>query len=451
MFNNGSIVLEVNENFIELEEQAAAELKTIATDVLEISVSWKRQSQEVAVKVGGLLKSAREIFMNSNKGGLWQKWVETELVGEISHDTANNLINLYNLVQEHGSEHAEGIAKLSLSSLYYTARTTVEPEVQKEILKLAAASEVPPTREEVTELIKVYRKIKLADAGVSPEVIEVLADSSVAEDPKELKNLSRLSTKRQIEVASRLVTDDSPGFNSTKEALLAIKKEKKKTQEEIEEEEKSVFSVDGMKSKTYKGVAGTSLSKVPSESVDVAIVEAPMKYSFIDDEENGFIKLCGQLGAIIKPGGFGLITLGHKAAMFAGPMIEAGGLTPLHLLVLRRHSGRSRSIIGINITSASVIIALVYKPPYHAPKKMIVDLQTIDRETEVKAPELIEGYDEIGNGIEDCFKRFLTPIIEVNNTVMHCIYGSSKEHFDIRGTLKKISSECGASKFLEVG
>lgn len=449
MSANESIILEVSEN-LELEEQALQQLNTIANDVLEISSAWKKQSQAVAIQVGGKLKLAKEIFVKSNKGGLWQKWVETELVGEISHDTANNLINLYNLVETHGSEHADGIAKLSLSSLYFTARTTVEPEVQKEILKLAAVSEEPPSREEVSHLIKVYRKLKMAEAGVNPDVIPVLAESSVVEDPKELKSLSKLSLKRQLEVAQLLKKDEEEGYNTTKEALLAIKKEKENPLEETSEE-KITPQINGMKCKSYRGIAANSLSKVPSESVDVAIVEAPMKYSFIDDEENGFIKLCGQLGTVIKPGGFGLITIGHKAAMFAGPMIEAGGLTPLHLLVLRRHSGRSRGIVGINITSASVIIALVYKPPYHAPKKMIVDLQTIDKEIEVEAPELIEGYDEIDNGIEECLKRFLTPIIEVNNTIMHCIYGSDKEHFGIRVALKKISSECGASKFLEVG
>jgi hypothetical protein len=450
MLNNGSLIL-TNE-FLEIEETASEELKTIATEVLEISSSWRRQSQTVAVEIGGKLKVAREIFMKNNKGKLWQRWVETELVGEISHDTANNLINLYNLVLEHGEEHSKGISRLSLSALYNTARTTVEPEVKEEILKLAAASKEPPTREEITDLIKVYRKIKLAEAGVNPQVIDVLAESSVAEDAKELRNLSKLSAKRQIEVANLLVTDTNSGFKSTKEALLSIKKEKEKTQDEEIQKEKAALSTGGMKSKVYKGLAPTALNKVPYESVDVAVVEAPMRYSFIKDEEEGFIKLCGQLGNIIKPGGFGLITIGHKAAMFCGPIIEAGGLTPLHLLVLRRHTGRSRSIVGINITCASVIIALVYKPPYYAPRKMIVDLQTLDKEVEEnQAPELVEGYDEIENGMEECLNRFLTPIVEVNNTVMHCVYGSAKEHFGIREALKNIASNCGASKFLEVG
>ena len=200
-----------------------------------------------------------------------------------------------------------------------------------------------------------------------------------------------------------------------------------------------------MELETYTGHASKTFDLVAPESIEIAVIEAPMKFSFTLDKAEGFSKMCKQLEQCLKPGGFGFITVGHKAAMFAGPLIEEAGLVPLHLLVLRRQSGRSRSIVGINITSASVIMALVYKPPFYAPKKMIVDLQTV-----TDGEEIVEGMDVIDNGLEDCLKRFLSPVIEENSSVLHCVYGSSEEHFGITGALKTISSDCGAAKFVQL-
>lgn len=431
-----------------LKKDTSSELRLIALEVLEICQEWKKQSHKAAIEAGSRLLEARELFVRDKKGGkFWQQWVEEELGTEISHDTATNLINLYTLVRDHGEQHSEGIAKLSLSALYFTSRASVEPEIKKEILKLAAESQEAPTREEVASLIKVYRKVKLAEAGVNPEVINVLATSSVIEDPKELKALSKLSQKKQAEIAGMLQSDSQPGYSTVKQAMTEIKEKKEKRAEKEQENRivPTLFS-GGMELESYTGQAGNTFNLLASESIDIAVIEAPMKFSFVQDRQDGFSKMCRQLEQCLKPGGFGFITVGHKAAMFAGSLVEEAGLVPLHLLVLRRQSGRSRSIVGINITSASVIMALVYKPPFYAPKKMIVDLQTV-----VEGEEIVEGMDVIDNGLEDCLKRFLTPVIEANSSVLHCVYGSSEEHFGITEALKTISSDCGAAKFVCLG
>ena len=429
-----------------LKKDTTSELKLIALEVQEICQEWRKQSHKAAVEAGSRLLEARELFVRDKKGGkFWQRWVEEELGAELSHDTATNLINLYILVRDHGEQHSEGIAKLSLSALYFTSRTSVEPEIKEEILKLAAEAEEAPSRDEVASIIRVYRKVKLAQAGVNPEVIDVLASSNVAEDPKELKALSKLSQKRQAEIASMLESDSQAGCSTVKQALAEIK-EKKEREEKQDSATVVNLSLDGMELETHTGHASKTFDLVAPESIEIAVIEAPMKFSFTLDKAEGFSKMCKQLEQCLKPGGFGFITVGHKAAMFAGPLIEEAGLVPLHLLVLRRQSGRSRSIVGINITSASVIMALVYKPPFYAPKKMIVDLQTV-----TEGEEIVEGMDVIDNGLEDCLKRFLSPVIEANSSVLHCVYGSSEEHFGITEALKTISSDCGAAKFVQLG
>jgi hypothetical protein len=429
-----------------LKKDTTSELKLIALEVQEIIQEWKKQSHKAAIEAGGRLLEAKELFIKDKKSGkFWQKWIEEEFGKEISHDTATNLINLYTLVRDHGEQHGKGIVKLSLSALYFTSRASVEPHIKEEILKLAAELEEAPSRDEVASLIKVYRKVKLARAGVNPEVINVLASSSVVEDPKELKALSKLSQKRQAEIASMLESDSQAGYSSVKQAMAEIKEKKEREAYREDLTDLSLF-IGGMELESYIGHASETFDLVAPESLEIAIIEAPMKFSFVQDRSEGFLKMCKQLEHCLKPGGFGFITIGHKAAMFAGSLIEEAGLVPLHLLVLRRQSGRSRSIVGINITSASVIMALVYKPPFYAPKKMIVDLQTI---TEGK--EVVGDMDVIDNGLEDCLKRFLTPVIEANSSVLHCVYGSSEEHFGITEALKTISRDCGAAKFVKLG
>jgi hypothetical protein len=435
-----------NNVYSSLKKDTTSELKLIAFELQELITEWKRQSHKTAVEAGCRLLEAKKIFVRDKKSGkFWQRWVEEELGAEISHDTATNLINLYTLVRDHGEQHSEGIAKLSLSALYFTSRASVEPEIKEEILKIAAESEEAPSRDEVASLIKVYRKVKLAQAGVNPEVIDVLASSSVIEDPKELKALAKLSQKKQAEVANMLESDNQTGYSTVKQAIAEIKEKKERVQEQ-ENTSIQTLLLEGMELKSYTGLASKSFDLVDAESINIALIEAPMKFSFTHDKTEGFALMCRQLEHCLKPGGFGFVTVGHKAAMFIGTLIEEAGLVPLHLLVLRRQSGRSRSIVGINITSASVIMALAYKPPFYAPKKMIVDLQTIS-----DGEKVTEGMDVIENGIEDCLKRFLTPVIEANSSVLHCVYGSSEEHFGISEDLKTISRDCGAAKFVQLG
>lgn len=435
------------ELLVNIKEEDRKSLGLIANEVKDLCIKWRRSSYEAAVEVGQRLNLVKEIFHSNNSGEFWQAWIKKELKGEISHDTATNLINLYQLHQEHGTDYQEGLSKLSLSALYYTARGTVEPELKKEVLKIASESDEPPNREELATIFQVYRKVKLAEAGVIPQAIEGLSESKVAENPKELKMLARYSKKKQIQLAEVLSNNENAA-KSVKEALAIIRGEEKEEKKELlpeETTEKSLEPTATIKTKVYRGLATNALKKVPVEEVDLAIVEAPMKFDFVMG--TGLSQLCRDLNSLLKPGGFALITLGHKGSMFCGAAIEIGGLNPLHLVVLRRQSGRSRSIVGINITSASVIMALAYKPPYKAPKKMLIDLQTIAEEE--SPPEVLEELTEVSNGIEECLRRLLTPLLTVGSTVLHCIYSS--EHFSIRSHIKSVASDGGVSKFIEIG
>ena len=383
-----------------------------------------KSTLESAVRIGQILKDVRDNILPS---GEWQKWVDDEFNGNIKHDSANNWINVADLYAEYSTQYEDGLSKLSLSSLYKLSRNTIDPKVKETVLQLAQNNE-PLDRNEMDAVVRVYRKAKMVDAGIEPYLINELSELDIAENPKELTTLRNLS-KRKREAVSKLIA--AGAASDTKEAikqlsLVAASKVEPQTQVEV--------AYTQIKEASY-----SDIYSVPSNSVNVCIIEAPLRYSYIDELNT----LSVELERILMEGGFAIITLGHKALLFAGDRLEP--LKALHVLCLRRSPGRTRSIIGTNIMSASVFAALAYKAPYRAPKEMIVDLQTII-EPDEDTP--IEGTEEVVSGLEAGFKRFLHALTQPDDVVMH--YIASDNHFNIREELLAESIELKASAFFTV-
>jgi hypothetical protein len=414
-------------HYRDLEQETVQILQGYALEVKGLL----RQTYESAVRIGQILRDVKE---NHLPEGRWQQWVDYEFPQEIKHDTANNLINLATLVESHGDQYGSVIETIPLRGLYTLSRSSVEPETQVEVLEEIKNLGRKPTGPETQMLVQSFRRLRLAEAGIQPEVAELLLTSEIAEDRSQLESIARLSGKKQREVADLI----HQGAAETKKEALALLKPQAP-------EEDSVVSLDysGVEVKVLKGNLQNSLKKLPGESVQVAIVEAPMKFDFVDDP-SGLRSLSQQLYTVLSPGGYCIITVGHKAALWAGPAL--GELSAIHLLCLRRQPGRTKAIVGANIMSASVFCILAYKPPYRAPKSMLVDLQTIDSLPE---DESIEGLGEVPSGIENAFDRFLKPLVNQGDTVAHLVLG--KENFGIRESLINSAKHNLASTFYAVG
>jgi hypothetical protein len=174
-----------------------------------------------AVRIGQILEDVKTNILSY---GDWQKWVDSEFGVNIKHDSADNFINLYRLVAAYGADFMVGIEKLSLSSLYILSRPTVEPDLKTTILKLAAAEEPQSiNREEVRAVIQAYRKVKMNEANIDQVAANQLIHTSIAENPKELLAMARLSKKKQRLVSNLLANG---GAESRKEALLKLRNEK---------------------------------------------------------------------------------------------------------------------------------------------------------------------------------------------------------------------------------
>lgn len=377
-----------------------------------------------AIRIGEILNDVKTNILPGN----WEDWVDTEFPGDIHHDSANNFINAYKLFCEYGQDYTKGIQKLPLSSLYIVGRSTTEPEIKETILKLAEEEE-PMSREEVKTVIKTYRKIKLQEAGFSPASVEDLVDLDIAENPKEIKALSKLSVKKKEAVTSLLSQGQ---VETTKEALKHLKTNEETTSEESIETVEVVYTP--IKESIYN-----NLQEVPTESVDLAIIEAPFKLAYVERE---LPSVSLELERILNPGGFLIHFLGHKAIMYAGDALAP--LHPLHVLCLRKTPGKSKYIIGANITSASVLAAFAYKPPYKAPKQMIVDLQTVDNNEEedtssimsLTQTEALPSFDDVPTGIEIGIERMMMPLVDSQSSVLHAVLSNSP-HFNIYDSIYK--------------
>lgn len=378
-----------------------------------------RSTLESVVRIGQILKEVKALLPY----GDWQTWVDKEFKEDIKHDSADNWINLATLYDQYKTEYEDGFKKLSLASLYRLSRSTVDTEVKETVLKLAQDDE-PFTKSEVDSIVRVYRKAKLVEAGVDPNIISELGENSFVENAKELNKFSKLSKKKQAAVAGLI----NSGIASTpKEAIKQLTIASKPVEKLVEVEYTEI------KSAHY-----ANLQDMASGSVNIAIIEAPLRFSYAERELN---VLSIELDRVLRPGGFAIITLGHKAVMYAGERLAP--LNPLHVLCLRRQPGNTRPIIGTNILSASVFAALAYKSPYRAPASMLVDLQTIADEG------TLEGMDEVVSGLEAGFIKFMTAIAQSGDCVLHMI--CSENHFSMRETLKDAAIDLNAEAFYSIG
>jgi hypothetical protein len=421
------------------------QVETLLATTAEVAVELEGLESEIRGLVKQTLENVvrlGEIFIyikdNLLPAGQWQKWLKQRFNNEISQDTAKNFMKLYTLYKEYESTHGDGLKALDLASLYRLGSDAVEPAAKETALELAA--EQPMNRRTTAQVIQTYRKIKLAHAGLAPEAVKLLTKVEVAEDPKQLRDMQRMSKTTQVKVAGLI----AEGLAETpKEAIQVLKSSKQiEDSEALEDTDETVtVEVDYTKTKRF---SYNSLADVPAESVKVALVEAPLRFDYV---ETRLHDLSNELERVLVPGGFAIITVGHKAIMYAGGAL--GNLNPLHVLCLRRQPGNTRTIIGVNIACASVLAVLAYKGPYNAPKGMIADLQTIDQQAKhITESEAIEGFDAVHTGLEKCFEVFLNPLLESGDSLLHLIV--SKDHFNINDHLFTVAENNNCAEFTSV-
>lgn len=400
-----------------------------------------RQSLENVVRLGEIFTVIKTELLPYRQ---WKAWVKYRFDGEISVSTTHNWMNVYEIYKRYGEQYENALEQVSLRDLYVLGRSGVEADAKEVALQMVEEKRVNPR--DTRKVVETYRKIKLANAGVQPEVIKMLTKVDVAENPKYVQEIQKLSKTKQQEVAQLLMTKEAA---SPKEALRIIKESQRVTPpaaSEVDTLEGEAAPVDVLQEVVVSRLTSNyaSLSEVPFESVQLAIVEAPLKFEFV--ESQSFYNLTRDLSNVLIPGGFALITVGHKAAMYAGSAMHSD-LKAIHLVCLRRQPGNTCTIVGLNIASASVYMVLAYKPPYRAPRNFLVaDLHTLSD------TEALPGMDVVETGLEKSFKHLMEPLLssqEEDHVVLHHIVKDS-QHFKINPYLQETSFEFGAKEFISV-
>lgn len=424
-----------------------------------------KQTLENVIEIGRLLNQIREVAPKNT----YIKVIKEEI--GLNKQSAANYTNLANLWDNH-PEYRDGIQKMALNGAYLLAKTTVDEDTRKLILDMASEDD-PLNREEVeevTQVVRDYRKFNVSEYidELDNDAAILLYDCEIAEDKDELRRLSKLSKKSQRIVARYISNGEAdnirdalriekqkkdeekkqsssspprPSSSSTQKTLKddepSNEPSSKESQEDYEpqqaeEPQQELIQVEySAKTKIEDLNVGWEnvVDHIDEESLDLMFVEAPLKHQFLID--GGFNRISALADQILKPGGVLLTTVGHKSSMFIGE--ELRPIEPLHLLVLRRQPGNSRSIVGINITCASVILAMAYKKPFNAPSSMVVDLQTV------------EGFDEVHSGLEKGIENFLTHLLEPDSDMLHLVC-SKKENFKLEEGIKDIAERIEVNK-----
>lgn len=134
---------------------------------------------------------------------------------------------------------------------------------------------------------------------------------------------------------------------------------------------------------------------------------------------------------LMKEGAFLVATVGHKTIMYLGEELEP--LKVLHTLVVKRKPEARRTVVGLSISSTSILNVLAYKRPYRVPEQTIFDLPAFS--------------DEIENPTELSYHRLIQPLLPKGGVLLHWI-GSDKT-LNIEDSLKHSVELAGGKQYIQ--
>lgn len=395
-----------------------------------------RDSYIAMIDVGNYLIEVKELLEH----GEFTEWIRLELEPAfgLTYSKVNNVMNLakeYKLVQGTADEAAfHMIASNELAAIY---RLSTADSVLKSAIYEATSEVNIPSRKSIEQAKAIVRKHNLEQQEITPEARAYLAQSAVAEDVRELQRIERLPKKTQVLVSKALVCGAA---TSTKEALQQIKESRDPEASTIDTVAITVPDAINPKDflKVYTGTPITAIKKIPDDTINIAIIEAPLKFEWVQVE---FPLLLKTVEPKLKAGGLAIISMGHKAICATYDIVEACGLHVLQPLVLRLQPGRTSTIIGVNIMTASRLALCCFKSPYRQPQGLVVDLQTVGQEE--------DSQDSVPSGIEAGFEKFLTQFGHAEDVVAH-IQLSPSLNFGMRDHLVQ-TAKSFANQFICVG
>lgn len=409
---------------------------------LVIKRALRTQITSVVVIGRELIKVKKAI-----KDRTYMKWFSATLSEFFSLDTAENYVNAAKLSEQYSLAQLES---MPLNALYVLGRSTVERELQAYVIEdLAPAAQLEGntlTKKDVQKVIKDYRRLQLNTSNISDKARPLLLTSPVAEDREELQRLSRLSVKRQIEVAK--ILKDNPNAD-VKQALSILRET---SQEPIEEEplDAEIISVHN-KLETRRGEWFKLLQETETESVDLCFAEMPLSREALSDYQ----LLAQEMDRILKPGGLLLSVVSQPNIQFVGTYLEP--LNVLWTFMLMRRPGHSPRIVGrISFASSYIPLSLAYKSPLRAIPGLVDDVRTGIPDDIMKFHFKAAGEDEPNkeeafslSSIESSIEYYVKSLMQNGDVFMHLIHNRDSS-FKINDHLYDYAFNQAASKIISL-
>lgn len=406
-------------------EKCAAEIERLAFETIQSMVAIGNELLKAKAILGD-----RTTFKNNTgnkpKRGTFVAWAQIRICTplNISYDTASRWMRIAEEVQSH-PEQSEQIYKMLPTALYEIVRPDF-PEDLKQAVYDANNVTATLNAEQIKVVKKLYQQVNAQERNITPEAIVTMAQSSKIFSNTTVKDLSKLDASEQLDYAKKLAHDFGIGQQALRDRLEAQK-----------QLAASKINTDSDR-KVNLPVSTSTLDQVLPETIDLIVVECPLGAAW-RDSDLGLKYLTNKIEDILKPGGLAMIFLGHTTILDTASYLT--NLKPLTLLTVRRQPGSSTTNIGVNLGYASVHAALLYKPPFQAPRKVLFDLQTFEEQEQVD-PNLAE----VPTGIEVGVCKFLESLVDPGDAVAHLVLGN--RNYGIRPTLQQELEKLQAASLL---
>lgn len=433
-----------------------AEITQIEAYAYEIELQHSK-AIETMIAIGESLLAVKAILsdkvkIKESKGkdrGSFMLWATERICTPlgVSYATIARWISVTEEVRNNPSLKSN-ILSMQPTALYETVKSSFPAELKTAILSSDSAA---LTRGQIQDIKKLHAAASAQKLKIEPEAIVDIVKAEITPSNTIIRQVSKLSAEGQIRVAKALVETPAEAMNILEQEVYRKGEHPviEITGENVSHEETPVLSL----ASELSGVWHEGITKLPAETINLAIVECPLDQAW-KDTEHGLNYVSQHLYTALAPGGMAMIFLGHVSILSSVNYLSQ--LKALHLLTCRKQPGHTPINVGVNVGFAAVHAVLVYKEPFKAPDRIVYDLQTY------QTPEVLEtseelgtseaplaGLEEVATGIEQGIFKFLDVLVRSQDGVAHIVAGPRQ--FNLRSVLIDKLQDLKASKVYFVG
>lgn len=391
---------------------------------------------------GEILKRMRDLLERNGLSRRWS-WFVGSVLG-LSHDTANNWVQLYEFA-ERRREVFERLVKAptQAGAVYGIAklfsRGDLRSEVEGYIEGLSPEELVVLTPEKVRQAAIV---MEANLARLSPRVRELLKGMSAVVDRRDIKALGRLPAVQQERVIERALDLRRTPLRKV------IRQMRAEVGFEVSQGGGEVGSVEAgeVEVEMHYGAWREFLRGFGGERFGFVLCEFPFQSEWAAVHGVEFFR---ELGRVVIPGGVVLVAVGKKVLPYVGGYAVGSELEAGWVLTLRRASGNHPRVYGLNIMSAYVPLVLFYRHPLRG-HGMVADMLSYGELPSACGEDITDAvYSQLGGGssevqasintLERCLRYYAEAFIQSGDECLHMVL-DARQNFGVTARLSVLTA-----------